>query len=764
MKLRPELSNLIGQNPKNVPYSLQRILQASQTIDPIWIGPNEAEKLTQAELETYKVAHEIMIHLSVEAPRIHSSGHPGGPLSAFTACYNLLRIRNPLIDAALRMSPGHLSVLAYGLQYLGGRGTDDFRLVTPQAIIEHFRTPTGLPGHSEADIGSIPFGFGPLGKGLSNGLGYALGKRLLGKPGITDVLIGDGDSQEGQVLEAARLAAHLQLDTLVCHADINDIQLSTATSKAVATDIATMFASIGFAVIEVQNGNDIAQVAAAQSKANSLIGKGAPIFIAYYTTMGDGVPIMEAAANEGKATYHGSPMNEADARASLQTIRSLDELVTLYEPIRMTYVAASKNAPEASIVLPPVLPVTLPIITTKSGARKDFGAVHMTALMEHDARIIVLHADLAGSGGFTTPEKKWPHRVINVGAAEANMYMMAAGLRQAGMLPLTYTFAAFGTNEARANARLIDINSAHIPCSIFNVCTHTGLSVGEDGETHQDRNYLNIPFDNTQVWCTADSNQAAAMAKRGLELVAEGRESAYIFMPRSDHEQIKSPDGTIIYTEDYVFDGKIDLVRGTDTIADTVTIISTGITIHKAIAAADTLASQPNNTVQCRVLNVSCIRPIEAATIIKAALETQHLIVVEDHHSEGGLATQVADIIADFSLPCSLRRLGVNTYFPSGPAEDLFFMAGVDTDSIIDAVLDETTVEVLGGEDALISTLYELPTRLIHSRFGKQASPYVLEVLQVDGYIDILRDYWKNRAVREDDVPSTEDILDRLRM
>lgn len=757
---RPELSSL-GTDTDVVPASLQRIVTATAKKAGYWIGPNEAEPLTKDELAAYKAAHEIMIHISIEATRVHSSGHPGGPLSAFTACYNLLRIRNPEVDAPLRMSPGHLSALAYGLEYLQGNVTHDPRLDSPQAIIDTFRTPNGLPGHAEAGVGTIPFGFGPLGKGLSNGLGYALGNKLLGKSGLTDVLIGDGDSQEGQVMEAARLAAHLQLDTLICHADVNDIQLSTATSKAVATDIPALFQACGWYVIEVQDGNNIEQVAAAQQKATELAHNGAPIFICYYTTMGNGVAIMEQASNTGKATYHGSPMSDEDAKKSLKSIRSLQELEAAFKTTRDQF--AQKHAHFLrSQVLEPVPAVELEITAEKGAARKDFGASHIYNLMKADKRIIVLHGDLAGSGGFTTPEKEFPERVINAGAAEANMYMVAAGLRQAGMLPLTYTFAAFGTNEARANARLIDINSAHVPCSIFNVCTHSGLSVGEDGETHQARNYLNIPFDNTEVWSCADSNQAAAMAKKGLELVCKGTTSAYIFMPRSGHKQITSPDGTPLYSAEYEFNGTIDLVRGANTLEDEVTIISTGIMIHNAIAAADQIAADPDRPVKCRVLNVGCIRPLDSAAIIKAALETQHLIVVEDHHSEGGLATQVADVIADFSLPCSLRRLGVNTYFPSAPADDLFFMAGLDVQSVIDAVLDELSVEVFGGEDALVSMIYNLPVKVLESRFEKTAAPFVLHLLQDPKYLQQLRDYWKDRAVRQDDMPTNQALQERL--
>lgn len=759
---RPEPQSLIGQDKSVVPLSAQRVLQNSTKVDTIWIGPDQAAELSADVVREYELAHTILKYIAIEAPRKHKSGHPGGPLSAFTFCYGLLRRIDPKKDAALRMSAGHLSILAYTLQYLGGRGKNDPRLASPQSIIDTFRTPNGLPGHSEAGIGDIPYGFGPLGKGVSNALGYTLGQKILGKEGIVDVMMGDGEAQEGQIIEAARLAAILKLDHLVLHADMNDIQLSGMPSHIASADLAAIFHAMGWAVVEVQNGNDPAQVETALSLVEkTLIGKGEPILMCYYTTMGYGIKTMEDAANKGSAVFHGAPLKDDDAEKELAKLQSLEEVVKEYEPIRKALMEKYEGSPPASEVISPPKKMQRIVMKEKGAARRDFGATHVKQLMAEDPRVIVLHGDLAGSGGFDAVEKEFPDRVINCGAAEANMYMMASGLRQAGMLPITYTFAAFGTNEARANARLIDINSGHIPCSVLHDCTHTGLSVGEDGETHQARNYLNIPFDHTQVWCTADSNQSAAVLERGMELVAEGRESAYIFMPRDSHEQLKSPSGDIIYGADYRFDGHADLIRGNGDTSDQLTIIATGITVHSALDAADALR-EGQEKVNVRVLNVACVRPMDASAIIQAALETQHLIVVEDHHSEGGLASQVADVIADFALPCSLRRLGVNHYFPSAPAKDLTLLAGLDTDSIIDAVLDEVRAEVCGGEDTFVTAINELAHNQKHSRFRDTASEFIQKLKQESGYIDILREFWADKECPKDKLPKNEDLLKRL--
>ncbi len=782
---RPDPKSLIGRDPKEVPMSLQRIAAASSPGVRHWIGPKDGKKLSKDDLDAYDIAHKIMAHLCIQAPTKHKSGHPGGPLSAFTFTYFVHKRRNPEIDPPFRMSAGHLSLLAYGMQWLMHRGGRDPRLASPKAIIESFRKPDGLPGHVEAGIGDIPFGFGPLGKGVSNALGVAFGLTYLSsltadfnrRVGTVDVLIGDGDCQEGQVMEAVRLASHLRTGNLMMHGDFNDIQLSGIPSRTVAADFAAIVAAAGWTVIEVQNGNDPAQVVAALDLADSLRGE-KPIFICYYTTMGHGVKIMEEGSNTTAANYHGSPLKDDVAAAALKDLPSLDQLTKSYEKFRPS---------PSPVPVPSALPFSLKnlkgyarsITSEKGAARQDFGAVHLKNLMKSDSRIVVLHGDLAGSGGFDKVAADFNRlgeipRVINVGVAEANMYMMAAGMRQAGLLPVTYTFAAFGTNEARANARLIDVNCGHTHCGVLHDCTHAGLSVGEDGETHQERNYLNLPFDHTQVWMLADSNQAAAAAERAMEIVAEGSQSIYAFFPRSGHEQLKTPSGEIIYGKDYSFDGKIDIVRGAGDITDDVTIIATGIPVHDAIAAADQLSSAGRNArpqepgagilpaVNVRVLNVSCIRPLDASAIIQAALETSHLIVVEDHHSEGGLASQVADVIADFQLPCSLRRLGVNRYFPSGTDKDLKFLAGLDCDSIIDAALDDVRAEVRSGEDAFVTVIHSLLENGKKSRFAKTAQPFIDRLIGEKGYLDALRKQWEKRTISTDKFPTNATLLRRL--
>jgi transketolase len=762
MTHRPSITALQGAH--DVPASLKRIAGTFERGQRLWIGPVEAATIPAEDVKAYEAAHQIMCHLCARAPTAHASGHPGGPLSSFTFAYWVTKRRDPSKDQPMRYSAGHLSLLAYGLQWMFGRGAGDERLKSPESIIETFRIPSGLPGHVEAGIGDIPFGTGPLGKGVSHALGTAYGLKFMKQPGMVDVLLADGDSQEGQVLEAFRLASHLKLDNLVVHGDWNDIQLSDLPSKSFATDMASIAEACGWNVIEVQNGNDPAQVVAALDEADKLSGSGRPTFVCYYTTMGHGISFMEEGSNTGAKNYHGSPLSKDDSEKAIAGLTPLDEAKATYEPFRQAELkrVVAKPQVETDIALTFTPKDYVRAVTKEKGAaRKDFGATHLKALMKKDERIVVLHADLGASGGFDKLAKEYPARVINVGVAEGNMYMMAAGMRQAGMLPITYTFAAFGTNEARASARLIDINCGHTRCGVIHDCTHAGVSVGEDGETHQEQNYLNIPYRHTQVWMPGDSNQAAAMAEKALEIIAEGHESVYVFSSRMDHPQLLTPGGEPIYGADYAFDGKADLIRGKADRSDRLTILATGITIHAAVEAAERYMSE-NKTVSIRVVNVGCLRPLDAATVIAAALETTHLIVVEDHNIEGGLASQVADLIADFQLPCSLRRLGLTQFYPSGKAEDLLFFAGLDVDSIQNAIEEEIRTEVMGGEDALVTCVFGMLHHVHVSRFRERTEPFIERLKSEPGYLEELRAVWAERTVPADKLPSNDELRKRL--
>ena len=700
---RPSAEDFAGKTFDEVPLSYRNMLKASLANkgEAILVDGSNAEPLSEEEMRRYFFAEGIMAHLAVRAPFEHGSGHPGGALSSFAIAHFINMNMDPENDWPLLISPAHESVLAHGSQWLYGKDGDDPRYTGPHTIIKKFRSPGGLSGHAEAGDGDTPFGTGPLGKGPSYILGAAIGYKMAGKNGKFNVIVGDGEMQEGQVFEMMRIAAHRRIDNLIMHCDFNDIQLHDRPSNTMSCDIAAMAHSIGWHVIEVQNGNDAVQVSTAQKRAQALLGRGKPVFVCYYTVMGLGVKVMEDDSNEksGKLVInHGAPLSKEKTANALKSLPDLDELIREYNPYR-------RELKEKYFLANTVRTDTVlgfdaralkswgfrrAVTAEKGAARKDFGETHILDLMKADDRIIVLHADIGGSGGFGKVEKEFPANVINCGVAEANMYMMAAGLRQAGFLPVTYTFAPFAKNEGGANIRLIDMNLEHTHCGVLHDITHAGTSVGEDGPTHQELNYFNVPYPNTEVWMPADSNQAAAAAEKGLEKIARERKQVFVCFPRTGHEQLKRKDGSIFYGENYKFDGKADAIRGADTTDDVLTVIAAGIPLHEAVKAADKIKEEDNDTI--RVLNAACVRPLDASAVLKAAIETGMIIVVEDHNIEGGLATQVSDLVATYGLPVRVRRVGVNGYMESAPAEYLMKEAGFDCESLVKAIREELIV------------------------------------------------------------------------
>ena len=183
-----------------------------------------------------------------------------------------------------------------------------------------------------------------------------------------------------------------------------------------------------------------------------------------------------------------------------------------------------------------------------------------------------------------------------------------------------------------------------------------------------------------------------------MQIIAKGTESVYVFSSRTGHGQLLSSSGEPLYGPKYLFDGRATLVRGYGDERDDATILSYGTILHEAVKAADLLSKDHQRSI--RVLNVACIRPLDASAVLEAALETGHLIVAEDHNTEGGLATQIADLIADLAVPCTLRRIGVRRYFPSGPAEQLNVIAGLDAEDIAGVTEDQFAFRLAGGEEA----------------------------------------------------------------
>ena len=305
-------------------------------------------------------------------------------------------------------------------------------------------------------------------------------------------------------------------------------------------------------------------------------------------------------------------------------------------------------------------------MTVKIATREAYG----NALAEYgaDTRIIVLDADLSKSTKTEVFKKKYPERFINMGIAEGNMMSTAAGLATCGKIVFASSFAMFAAGRAYEQVR----NSIAYPRLNVKVCaTHAGISVGEDGASHQCIEDLALmrAIPNMVVVSTSDATQTKAAVKAIIEYDGP----VYLRLGR-----LNVP---VIYDEtDFKFElGKgMTVSEGTD-----VTIIATGLMMHAAIEAEAILKGEG---ISARIIDIHTIKPIDKDIIIKAAKETGAIVTAEEHNIFGGLGSAVAEVLSQ-NHPTPLRILGVEDIFgKSGKPDKLLPMYGLTAQNIVNKV------------------------------------------------------------------------------
>ena len=278
--------------------------------------------------------------------------------------------------------------------------------------------------------------------------------------------------------------------------------------------------------------------------------------------------------------------------------------------------------------------------------------------------LVVLDADLSGATKTGVFKKAFPERHINCGIAEGNMMAVAAGIATTGKVPFASSFAMFAAGRAFEQVRN-SIGYPHLNVKIG--ATHAGISVGEDGATHQCNEDIALmrTIPGMVVINPADDIEAKAAVKAAYE--HEG--PVYMRFGRLAVPVIND-------NEDYKFEiGKgIVLREGKD-----VTIIATGLEVAETLAAADMLAA---DGIDAKVINIHTIKPLDEELVIAAAKETGKVVTVEEHSVIGGLGSAVADVLAE-KAPTKMLKIGVNdTFGESGPAVALIKKYGLDAESI----------------------------------------------------------------------------------
>ena len=303
----------------------------------------------------------------------------------------------------------------------------------------------------------------------------------------------------------------------------------------------------------------------------------------------------------------------------------------------------------------------------KKATRQSFGEM-LEQLGGENKDIVVLDADLSEATKTSIFAKKFPERFFDMGIAEANMMGVAAGMASCGKIPYVSTFAAFAAGRAYDQIR----SSICYPNLNVKICaTHCGITVGEDGATHQMLEDLALMrvLPNMTVLCPSDDVETKYL----IEEISKIKGPVYVRLAR-----LATPG---IYEENQKFEiGKaIQIGEGTDA-----TVFATGVVVSEAIKAKELLEKEGINI---RVVDMHTIKPIDKDIIIKSAKETKKLISIEDHSIIGGLGSAISEVLAD-EYPCKLIKMGIKDVFgQSGNAVELLKYFGLTSDAIIKMVL-----------------------------------------------------------------------------
>ena len=301
----------------------------------------------------------------------------------------------------------------------------------------------------------------------------------------------------------------------------------------------------------------------------------------------------------------------------------------------------------------------------KKATRQSFGE-ELANIGEKNDQIVVLDADLSSATKTNIFAKKFPNRFFDMGIAEQNMIGTAAGLATCGKIPFVSTFAMFAAGRAYDQIR----NSICYPKLNVKICaTHAGITVGEDGATHQMLEDISLmrTIPNMTVMCTSDDTQT----RWAINEISKFNGPVYLRLCR-----LATPK---IYENEKFEIGKgVQLGDGADA-----TIIATGVVVSEAIEAMEELKAKGINI---RVVDMHTIKPIDKEMIIKSAKETKNIITIEDHSIIGGLGSAVCEVLAE-NYPKKVYKMGIKDEFgKSGKAEDLLKYFKIDKDSIAEFI------------------------------------------------------------------------------
>jgi transketolase len=590
------------------------------------------------------------------------SGHPTSGMSAADLMavlfakylkYDWNNPEHPNNDSLI-FSKGHACPVLYAAYKAAGAISDD-EMMTLRKIGSR------IEGHPTPDIPWVEAATGSLGQGLPIGVGDAYAAKYLDKlPYRTWVVCGDSEMAEGSMWEAFAAADHYKLNNLIAILDINRLGQRGETMLGWHTEIyAARAEAFGWNAVVI-DGHDLDEIDAAFQKA---MNSDKPTAIIAKTEKGHG--FSEVANKDG---WHGKPF---PADMEERAIKEISDRVGGRPNVKVEVQKPEDVQPatleSGSYELPKYS------VGDKVASRQAYGDA-LAAIGKADQSVIALDAEVSNSTYSETMKKVDASRFVEIYIAEQQMLGTAIGLQNRRRKPYCSTFAAFFA-RAYDQIRMGAISQANLKL----VGTHAGVSIGEDGPSQmalEDLAMMRAVFGSTVLY-PSDATSTAA-------LVAEMKDIDGISFLRSTRE--KTP---VLYESDEKFPiGGSKTVRFSEN--DVATIIAAGVTVHEAIKAADELKGNGKNV---RVIDLYSVKPIDVQSVAKAAKETRHLIVVEDHWKEGGLGDAVLVALAEAQSNGTLdgeaakfTHLAVTEMPHSGKPDELLDAAGISARHIVAAV------------------------------------------------------------------------------
>jgi transketolase len=606
------------------------------------------------------VATQLRID-SIRSTTAAASGHP-------TSCCSAAEIVSTLFFSELRFDPknpqnpdndrfvlskGHAAPVLYSAWARAGA-------FDPAELLKLRQIGSDLEGHPTPRLPFVDVATGSLGQGICAAVGIALNARLIGSDYRTYVLIGDGESAEGSVWEAATVAEFDRLDSLCAIVDVNAFGQSRATQLGHnVEEIAKRWKAFGWHAVVI-DGHDVSALLDAYDEARAT--RGCPTVIVAKTVKGRGISFAE-----GRDGWHGKPLKEDEMKRAVAELEA-GLIPGPGAPIGQAAGLMIRRPISTSRTRQPAGAIAAPTYSLgEQVATRDAYGTALAKLAEVDPRVVALDADVKNSTFSEKLEKTQPGRFFQNFIAEQIMVGAAMGLAARGAIPFPSTFACFLT-RAYDFIRMAAISNLNIKLA----GSHAGVSIGEDGPSQMGLEDLAMmrAQPNATVLYPCDG----VSAERLVALAAQHPGMVYIRTSR--------PKTEIIYRNEERFEiGGSKTLRESQT--DSATVVAVGVTVYEALKAHDQLRQSGINV---RVIDAYSIQPIDRATLVRAGRLTGNLIVtVEDHYPGGGLGDAVAAAVASEGI--TVCRLAVREIPRSGKPDELLDRFGISASHIVQAVL-----------------------------------------------------------------------------